>query len=63
MVSTKECFDGKYWETGMNDIEVYCLSTDTKPTEGMKNGYKCLEMDTKKVYLFSEEDSTWYEFA
>lgn len=63
MVSIMESADGKYWKTGANDVTVYCLSSDAKPTEKMRNGYKCIEMDTKKVFLFSESDATWYEFT
>ena len=63
MVSIMESSSGKYWETGDNDVTCYGLSTDTKPIAKMQNGYKFIEMDTKKVYIFSESDSTWYEFT
>ena len=63
MVSILESSSGKYWGSGVNDVTVYCLSTDAKPTENMRNGFKCIEMDTKKVYTFSESDTTWYEFT
>lgn len=42
-------------------IEAACLSTDTKPTTGVANGSKCIEMDTGKRYMFNEEDSEWEE--
>lgn len=42
-------------------IEAACLSTDTKPTTGVANGSKCIEMDTGKKYMFNEEDSEWEE--
>ena len=35
------------------------LSTDTKPTEGVKNGDEFFEMDTKNVYLFDEDGQQW----
>lgn len=46
--------------------EFFGLSTDEKPTRvagGCKvtNGSMFIEIDTKKVYLFDEENSTWYE--
>jgi len=44
-------------------IEAVCLSTDTKPTEGIANGSLCLEMDTGKIYAFNETASTWVELA
>ena len=43
-------------------IEGHCLSTDTKPTEGIVNGSTLLEMDTGKVYMFDEENKEWKEF-
>ena len=39
-----------------------CLSTDTKPTEGIGNGSKLLEMDTGKLYMFDAENITWVEW-
>lgn len=42
-------------------IDAACLSTDTKPTTGIANGSKCIEMDTGKTFMFNEEDSEWEE--
>jgi len=43
-------------------VREYCgLSTDTKPTTGIKNGSTLLEMDTKKVFIFDETNSIWRE--
>lgn len=42
-------------------VEVYCLSTDAKPTEDIANGSTCVEIDTGKVYLFNEAASAWVE--
>ena len=43
--------------------EVACLSTDTKPTEGVANGSICIEMDTGKIYMFNEAGAEWLEVA
>lgn len=50
-----------YYSQGKVLIEAACLSTDTKPTTGVANGSKCIEMDTGKKYMFNEEDSEWEE--
>ena len=47
-------------------LELYGLSTDEKPIEkfnnmSIKNGSTLYTMDDKKVYVYSEEDGTWYE--
>lgn len=44
-------------------IEAVCLSTDTKPTDGIANGSVCLEMDTGDVYMFNEASSTWVKLG
>ena len=36
------------------------LSTDERPI-GANNGDALIEMDTAKIYLYSESDDTWYE--
>ena len=41
--------------------EFYGKSGDVKPTEGVKNADIFYEMDTKKVYLFDEENGSWLE--
>lgn len=46
--------------------EFYGLSTDEKPVGKMNgvnipNGSMFIEMDTKKMYLFDEENQTWLE--
>ncbi len=46
------------------EISFVGLSTDTKPTDtydGMtiKNGSDFLEMDTQKLYFYSEASKTW----
>ena len=46
--------------------EFFGLSTDEKPVgivEGIKitNGSMFMEMDTKKIYLFDEQNQTWCE--
>ena len=41
--------------------EFYGKSTDTKPTEGVRNADVFYEMDTKKVFLFDEDGQAWLE--
>lgn len=41
--------------------EGYCLSTDVKPTEDIRNGSILVEIDTGKVFFFNEDSSTWVE--
>jgi len=47
--------------SAFNDIR--CLSTDTKPTYGIKNGSLCTEIDTGKCYLFDAENLEWHEYS
>ena len=35
------------------------LSTDTKPTENVPNASSFFEIDTKSMFLFDAENSTW----
>lgn len=37
------------------------LSTDTKPTEKVRNGSVFVEMDTAKIYLYDATNSEWLE--
>lgn len=46
-------------QSGVDVYEVYCLSTDTKPIDGMTNGSTCFEVDTAEPYAFDEENATW----
>lgn len=39
--------------------EMFGLSTDTKPTDGLITGCKFTEVDTGDVYLFDEVGETW----
>lgn len=41
--------------------EYYGKSTDTKPTDGVKNTDIFYEMDTKKLFLFDEDNGAWLE--
>ena len=45
------------------NVQLVCLSTDTKPTTGIANGSVCLEMDTGKIYLFDEANAEWLEWG
>lgn len=46
---------------GDHYIEGVCLAADTKPTN-VANGSKLIEMDSQKLYIFDEANSTWREF-
>lgn len=41
-------------------VELYGLSTDTKPTDE-QNGTLFLEMDTGKVFVYDEANTQWRE--
>lgn len=45
---------------GTNLYEIYGLSTDEKPTDVL-NASVYYEMDTKKIYLFDEQNKVWLE--
>ena len=54
----------KRGETTVSPILELCgLSTDTKPTEyngdKVSNGSTFYEMDTKNVYIYDAENSSW----
>lgn len=51
----------KYANKDQSAKEYVCLSTDTKPTDGIVNGSICIEMNTKKVYIFDETNAQWRE--
>ena len=53
----------KYANKEQSAKDYVCVSTDTKPTDGITNGSMCLEMDTGKIYAFNEAASTWIEVA
>lgn len=44
-----------------NDIR--CLSTDDKPTSGVKNGSTLVEIDTGSTFLFDAENKVWNEVS
>ena len=41
--------------------ELYGLSTDEKPAENVVNASVFYEMDTKKVFMFDEQNKVWHE--
>ena len=41
--------------------EFYGKSADTKPVDGVNNADIFYEMDTKKVFLFDEDNKKWIE--
>ena len=44
-------------------IEGACLSTDSKPTDGIANGSLVIEMNTGKIFMFNEAGSAWVELS
>lgn len=44
-----------------SSTELKGLSTDTKPTTDINNGSTFYEMDTKKVFMYDEENLRWLE--
>lgn len=52
----------KPFAAGKAQVTISCLSSDTKPTDGIANGSMCIEMDTKTIYLFDEAGSQWVQF-
>ena len=42
-------------------VEIACLSTDSKPTDGIATGSLALEVNTGKIYAFDEVGETWAE--
>lgn len=50
--------DFKY-SHGLDRVEGECLSTDTKPTEGIANGSCLIEMDTGDRFMFDEANGEW----
>lgn len=58
ITANNDMLDGVYNEP----ILIYCLSTDTKPTD-LPNGSCAIEMDTSKVYFFDEENTDWWEWG
>ena len=41
--------------------DMFGLSTDTKPVEGITNASTFYEMDTKKIFFFDAENKVWIE--
>lgn len=55
---------GELQENGQpKSVVMVGLSTDSKPTDGIGNGWLFLEMDTSKKYLFDADGETWREWA
>lgn len=42
-------------------VTLYGLSTDEKPTYRISNGTAFVEMDTHKIYFFDAANATWRE--
>ncbi len=48
-------------QTEDRGAELKGLSTDKKPIKDIPNGSSYYEMDTKKVFMFDEQNSKWLE--
>lgn len=42
-------------------VELFGLSTDSKPTTGIVTGSVFVEVNTGKLFLFNEDASAWVE--
>lgn len=50
----------EYDISGTNEGVIFGLSSDVKPTDPtIHNGYEFYEMDTKKKYLYDEQNQVW----
>lgn len=50
----------QYFNGELNvSCEVFCLSTDTKPTAGIPNGASLTEIDTGNFYFFNKDSEEW----
>lgn len=47
-------------EKGRQFVELAGLSTETKPTEGILGGSRFHELDTTKIFAYSQANDTWY---
>ena len=47
-------------DVGYSPYEVYGLSTDDKPTQGITNASLFLEMDTSNAFMFDQENAKWW---
>ena len=58
MVTTNKSF--QYFGGDLiTKFEVFCKSTDAKPTEGIPNGASLTEIDTGNFYFFDGDTSQW----
>lgn len=48
-------------QTEDRGAELKGLSTDEKPIKNIPNGSSFYEMDTKKVFMFDEQNNRWLE--
>ena len=59
----------KYFgKDNITSVDLIGLSTDTKPTSSvngitLKNGSTFLAMDTSQVFMYDEQNHTWYEIG
>ena len=48
-------------KVGIRRADIYGLSTDEKPLDGIANASVFYEMDTAKVFMFDEQNKVWLE--
>ena len=51
-------FDGK----PIYQVHGFCLSSDSKPTDGIGNGSDIIEIDTSKIYFYDQSGKSWHEW-
>lgn len=44
-------------------VDIACLSTDTKPTDGIVTGSIALEVDTGDIYAYDEAGEEWNKIS
>ena len=51
----------KLFDSNNKYVEIYCTSSESKPTTGIIMGSVAIEVDTGKAFLFNETTSSWVE--
>ena len=51
----------EHFADGTTYVEMYGLSTDTKPTDGIQNGSLFIEMDSGDCYFFDGDSEDWIQ--
>ena len=65
MISLYKKQDVLNGETDKKEVEIRCLSTDTKPTSDnipdISNGTVLIEIDTGKLFIYDANNKQWNE--